>query len=45
MFGGVTSVTPGNSRKSDDYVYYLGRADYLRALKFEAGPGRPAPAG
>ena len=39
VFGGVASVTPGNSRKSDDFVYYLGRADYLRALKFEAGPG------
>ena len=39
VFGNVRSVTAGDSRKSDDYVYYLGRADYLRTLKFEAGPG------
>ena len=39
VFGDVATVTAGNSRRSDDYVYYLGRADYLRVLKFEAGPG------
>jgi len=39
VFGDVTTVTAGDSRRSDDYVYYVGRADYLRVLKFGVSRG------
>ena len=39
VFGDVTNVTPGDSGKSRDYVYYVGRADYLRVLKFGVSRG------
>jgi hypothetical protein len=39
VFGDVTMVTAGDSRRSDDYVYYVGRADYLRVLKFGISRG------
>ena len=42
VFGDTRVVTPGNSGASRDYVYYLGRDDYLRYLKFRLGrAGRP----
>ncbi len=43
VFGDTRVVTLGNSGASRDYVYYLGRDDYLRYLKFRLGQaGRPA---
>ena len=41
-FGDTRVVTLGNSGASHDYVYYLGRDDYLRYLKFRlVHAGRP----
>jgi hypothetical protein len=34
-FGDTTTVTSGNSGSANDYVYYVGANDYLRALKFQ----------
>jgi PQQ-like domain len=42
VFGDVATVTAGDSRTSRDYVYYVGRADHLRVLKFGVSRrGRP----
>ena len=42
VFGDTRVVTLGNSGASRDYVYYLGRDDYLRYLKFRLPrAGRP----
>jgi len=41
-FGDTRVVTLGNSGTSQDYVYYLGRDDYLRYLRFRLPrAGRP----
>jgi Abnormal spindle-like microcephaly-assoc'd, ASPM-SPD-2-Hydin/PQQ-like domain len=35
VFGDTTTVTSSNSGSASDYVYYVGRNDYLRALRFQ----------
>ena len=41
-FGDTRVVTPGSSGAAQDYVYYLGRDDYLRYLRFRLPrAGRP----
>ncbi len=43
VFGDTTTVSARDSRRSSDYVYYLGKNDYLRALKFRVNhAGRPS---
>ncbi|HUZ37462.1 MAG TPA: choice-of-anchor D domain-containing protein, partial [Streptosporangiaceae bacterium] len=39
-FGDTSVVSARNSGGSHDYVYYLGRSDYLRWLKFRVRHGR-----
>jgi hypothetical protein len=42
VFGDATIVTARDSRRSSDYVYYVGKDDYLRALKLRVSrTGRP----
>lgn len=42
VFGGTPTVTARNSRSSDDYLYYVGKNDYLRVFRLRAnGHGRP----
>jgi hypothetical protein len=42
VFGDTTTVTASHSRRSADYVYYVGMNDYLRALKLRVSKaGRP----
>ena len=42
VFGDTTTVTASDSRRSADYVYYVGMNDYLRALKLRVSKaGRP----
>ena len=33
VFGDTTTLTAGNAAKSNDYLYYVGKNDYLRAFK------------
>jgi hypothetical protein len=43
VFGNTATLTPGNQAKSQDYVYYLDKNDYLRVLKLGLNSaGRPA---
>jgi hypothetical protein len=34
VFGNKTTLNKSNAGKADDYLYYLGKNDYLRAFKF-----------
>src|SRR5580704_4747610 len=33
VFGDTTTLTAGNAAKANDYLYYVGKNDYLRAFK------------
>src|SRR5579859_5542006 len=35
VFADTTTVTSSNSGSANDYVYYVGKNDYLRALRFQ----------
>ncbi|MGD0373701.1 MAG: choice-of-anchor D domain-containing protein [Streptosporangiaceae bacterium] len=39
VFGDTPTVTARDSSRSSDYVYYVGRNDYLRTLKFRVSRG------
>ena len=44
VFGDTATLTSSNASSANDYLYYLGWNDYLRAFKFGvSGSGKPTP--